>query len=193
LGYLRIIAGEFKGRRIRIAAGAPTRPTAERVREALFSILGPGLPGARVLDAYSGSGALGFEALSRGAREVVFVDADPRAVRGLRSTAEALGAGDRCVVARGAVSDTLGSGTVVGPFDLILADPPYASEERGGFLRLIVERGLLAPTGRVVIERDHRAAPADPDRPGLRLARSERYGRCTLDFYDFGPAPDSPG
>jgi 16S rRNA (guanine966-N2)-methyltransferase len=185
LGFLRIIAGEFKGRRIRVAAGAPTRPTAERAREALFSIVGPGLADTRVLHAYSGSGALGFEALSRGAREVVFVDADPRTVRGLRATAEALGAGDRSVVVLGAVSDALGAGAVVGPFDLILADPPYAGEERGQFLGLIVERGLLTPGGRVVIERDRRATPENPALPGLRLARSERYGRCTLDFYDF--------
>jgi len=134
LGSLRIIAGAFKGRRIHIAAGSTTRPTAERAREALFSILGTSVRGARVLDAYSGSGALGFEALSREAAEVVFVESDPRAVRGLRETAESFGVSDRCVVIAGRVSDHLRGGAVQGQFDLILADPPYAAGDVERFL-----------------------------------------------------------
>ena len=126
---LRIVAGEFRGRRIAVPSVPGLRPTGERVREALFSILAERPVGARVLDAYAGSGALGFEALSRGAAHVVFVESDPRAARGLEQTAAALGVADRCCVLRGRVDEVLGRGAARGPFDLILADPPWRAGE----------------------------------------------------------------
>ena len=103
MGYLRIIGGEHRGRRIAVPRGVAVRPTADRVREALFSILGPRVPGARVLDAYAGSGALGFEALSRGALEATLVEAQRRALSTLRATARELGLEGRVVLHHGRV------------------------------------------------------------------------------------------
>jgi len=180
MGRIRIIAGEFRGRRLVVPRGRQVRPTGERVREALFDILGERVAGARVLDAYAGTGALGLEALSRGAREVVFLESDRSAARLLRANVEALGAGGRC-----AVHDTDAvawlEGPRVGPaFELILADPPYAADEGS---RLVGRAaGRLAPDGWLVLERDA-ARVAVEGGEGLARFRTARYGRTCLDFY----------
>jgi 16S rRNA (guanine966-N2)-methyltransferase len=192
LGWLRIIAGELRGRRIAVPPGGTIRPTSDRAREALFSILGAEVAGARVLDAYAGTGALGFEALSRGAASAVFVEADGRAATGIEETAGRLGLSGRVAVARGAVVDLLRRGFVPGPFALILADPPYADPEREAFLEAAI--GVLAPGGLLVVERDARSEAAEAI--GLRLVRTAAYGRCRLDFYRVsvgGPAASGPG
>jgi 16S rRNA (guanine966-N2)-methyltransferase len=182
VGSLRIIAGELRGRRILVPPGG-VRPTAERVREALFSILGAAVEGAGVLDAYSGSGALGFEALSRGARHVVFMESDRVAFRALRDTAARLGLTNRCTVFHGQVEQ--GLLRAVGPlgcFDLVLADPPYGPDPGAAILPLAARR--LAPDGCIVVERDGRQAPPQhPERWGLERFREAAYGRCRLDFY----------
>ncbi len=128
---MRVVAGSFKGRRLQAPRGGRTRPTADRVREALFSALGP-VEGARVLDLYAGSGALGIEALSRGVNSVVFVERDPRAVATIRRNLETVGAEAR--VRRRDALDYLGSRTATGdgPFELVLIDPPYDSASRLG-------------------------------------------------------------
>jgi 16S rRNA (guanine(966)-N(2))-methyltransferase RsmD len=120
---VRVIAGAYKGRRLHTPAGLATRPTADRVREALFSILGP-VDGARVLDLFAGSGALGLEALSRGAAAAVFVDSDPRAVAAIRRNLEAIGV-DAAVHRRDALAYLRSASD--GPFDLVFLDPPYSS------------------------------------------------------------------
>jgi 16S rRNA (guanine966-N2)-methyltransferase len=149
---VRVVAGEFKGRRLHAPPGAATRPTADRVREALFSILGP-LDGERVLDLFAGSGALGIEALSRGAGETVFVDSSPRAVAAIRRNLEAVGVSSpvhrRDVLAHlRAASDA--------PFDLVFLDPPYssASELAGELSKLLP--AVLAKDARIVTESDKR-------------------------------------
>lgn len=164
------------------------RPTPERVREALFSILGETVRGARVLDAYSGSGALGFEALSRGAAEVVFIDAAPAAVTGLRRTAAELGLEQSCRILDGEAIDLVHRGLVEGTFRLILADPPYASHETARFLSAIAGKGLLAADGRVAVEREARSSVAEAVGAGLIHARSCRYGRTRIDFYRLADA-----
>ena len=182
MGTLRIISGELGGRRIRVPPLAGVRPTAERVREALFSILGPATTGARVLDAYSGSGALGFEALSRGAREVVFVEADRQVCRWLSSNAGILGITGRCRVVTGSVVEIL-SRISREPFDLVLADPPYAGDEAARFLPCAAAPEVLGPQGTVVLERAARA-PVIPVPSGkLVLSSTRRYGDTRLDFY----------
>jgi 16S rRNA (guanine966-N2)-methyltransferase len=189
VGYLRIIAGEYRGRRIAVPPGVEVRPTADRVREALFSILGSAVRKARVLDAYAGSGALGFEALSRGAAQATFVEADRRALRTLRANAAALGVAERCTVHHGRVIDLLGRGAVAGPFDVVFADPPYEGTEAGAFLTLAAS--ALAESGVVVVERDSRKEAAAVE--NLGRSRTARYGRCCLDFYGRAGKAGAPG
>jgi 16S rRNA (guanine966-N2)-methyltransferase len=164
---VRVVAGEFKGRPLKAPRGRRTRPTADRVREALFSILGD-VSGARVLDLFAGSGALGIEALSRGAASVTFVDKDPRAVAAVRRNLDAVGASAE--VRRG---DALGFlAAAEGTYDLVLVDPPYDSAARlGGPL---AERlpAVLAKGARVVTESDKR----EPLELPLPLARERVYG-----------------
>jgi 16S rRNA (guanine966-N2)-methyltransferase len=187
VGRLRIIAGDLRGRRISVPDRSTTRPTSDRAREALFDILGPAARGAKVLDAYAGTGALGLEALSRGAAAVLFVESDRVAARAIRDNAERLGVAGRCRTIAGDVLAVLARGVPGGPFDLVLADPPYAVADVGPFLR--AAHAVLAPGGTVVVERD-RAAAAETAGP-LACARSETYGRCRLDFYV--PVPREPG
>ncbi len=165
---------------MRVPAGARVRPTAERVREALFSILGHDLAGLVVLDAYAGSGALGFEALSRGARRATFLESDRRVAGVIRRNAQDLGVAERAVVLCGRAEDLLPRGEAGGPFDLVFADPPYVSEGREVFLRALAS--WVTPGGRVVLERDVRSEPAVGGR-AFGLVRTARYGRVCLDFY----------
>jgi 16S rRNA (guanine966-N2)-methyltransferase len=148
---VRIVAGRYKGRRLRMPRGAPTRPTADRVREALFSMLGD-VSGARVLDLYAGSGALGIEALSRGADSAVFVERDPRAAAAIRANIDAVGANGE--VRRQDVLGFLASDHR--PFDLVFCDPPYDSGPR--IAGQLAERlpALLAEGARTVTESDKR-------------------------------------
>jgi len=155
------------------------------VREALFSILGPDLTGARVLDAYAGSGALGFEALSRGAAEATFVEPAPAAVRRLEENVRALGVEAVVTVIRGRVLEHLARASH--PYGLILADPPYELQEEPAFLRAAAIR--LSREGILVLERDIHGAPlAVP--AGLRHTRTARYGSNCLEFYAPVPGDD---
>ncbi|OLC43960.1 MAG: 16S rRNA (guanine(966)-N(2))-methyltransferase RsmD [Gemmatimonadetes bacterium 13_1_40CM_3_65_8] len=125
---LRIIAGEFKGRRLKVPSGRTVRPTGDRVREAWFSILQQAIPGARVLDLFAGSGALGFEALSRGAVSVDFVETRRSSLAILKANSEALKVEDRVTIHR---TDAVRFAERLEPgqFDVAFADPPYASDE----------------------------------------------------------------
>ena len=151
LARLRIVAGEFKGRRLRAPRGQRTRPTADRVREALFSMLGQ-VTGVRVLDLYAGSGALGLEALSRGAASAVFVERDPRATAVIVANLGSLGV--EAEVRRQDVLRFLARAQ--GGFDLVFCDPPYDSGPR--IAGTLAERlpPVLAPNARIVTESDKR-------------------------------------
>jgi len=183
---LRIIAGQLRGRRIAVPANSSVRPTPERVREALFSILGDRVDGARVLDAFAGSGALGFEALSRGAARVVFLEGDRRVAAGLRANAAALAVEARCEVVEGRLPATPSRVAVGGPFELILADPPYAEAGPEGAAALEALARLLAPGGMLVWERASRGA--GPECARLGRARTRRYGNTALDLFEPEPA-----
>ncbi len=123
---MRVIAGEHGGRRLRTLAGRALRPTQDRIRESLFGVLGDEVAGARVLDLFAGSGALGIEALSRGAAAAVFVDRDPRALAVIRRNLDDLRLTDRARILRGLLpADLKRVLSAHGPFDIILADPPY--------------------------------------------------------------------
>jgi 16S rRNA (guanine966-N2)-methyltransferase len=148
---VRVVAGEFRGRRLAAPRGVRTRPTADRVREALFSMLDD-VSGARVLDLYAGSGALGIEALSRGAGSAVFVDRDPRAVAAIERNLESLGL-EQEVLRQDAVRFLA---RAEGTFDLVFCDPPYDSASR---LAGPLAQGLPALTSehaRIVTESDKR-------------------------------------
>lgn len=185
MGRLRIIAGELKGRRLEVVDGRGLRPTPERVREALFSILADRPTGAQVLDAYAGSGALGFEALSRGARHVIFVDSSRSAVRALQRGQSDLGCLDRSRVVEGDVVRLLHHGALAGPFDLVLADPPYGTGEHGRFLEALGRHRPVVPGGLLILEDETRKnQTADPDPPGFSHFRRAVYGGTALNFYE---------
>jgi 16S rRNA (guanine966-N2)-methyltransferase len=168
---VRIVAGEWGGRRLQAPPGAATRPTSDRVREALFSVLGERVAGARVLDLFAGSGALGLEALSRGAAEATFVDAAPGAVRAVRANLAALGA-DAEVRRQDARRFLDGASAAARQYDLVFLDPPYRLAET--LARELSERvpAVLAPGAAVVAESDRRS-PLHLDLP---LHDERRYG-----------------
>jgi 16S rRNA (guanine(966)-N(2))-methyltransferase RsmD len=171
-----VIAGRWGGRRLRAPAGAATRPTSDRVREALFAILGERVEGARVLDLYAGSGALGIEALSRGAAEATFVDSAPAAVRAIRANLEALGA--EAEVRRADAGRFLRSASGEGRhYDLVFLDPPYRLAERLGRELSEALPAVLAPGGLAISESDRRSVlnldmtPTDERRYGDTVIR----------------------
>jgi 16S rRNA (guanine966-N2)-methyltransferase len=152
----RIIAGEAGGRRLTVPPGEAVRPTSDRVKESVFSALGTGrLVRARVLDLYAGSGALGLEALSRGAAEALLVDRDHAAARAIRSNIETLGFEGRAVFRQAPVATLLAGPPPGGPFDLVLADPPYdtPSADVEEVLRRLVEGEWVTPDATLVVER----------------------------------------
>jgi len=187
---MRVIAGTLGGRRLRAPAGRATRPTSDRVREALFSMLGE-LDGARVLDLFAGSGALGIEALSRGAAHAVFVERDAGAAAVLRENLRALGVGPeraelRHADARAALRHASASGET---YDLVFIDPPYgeASTWSPRLAALLPE--LLAPGGRAVAESDRRR----PLALGLPVETERRYGDTSITIHrNRCPAPNAP-
>jgi len=175
---MRIIAGEWRGRRLAAPEGVATRPTGDRVRETLFSMLASrlgSLEGLRVADVYAGSGALGLEALSRGAASATFVEQDPKALAAIRANVEALGAGDRArVLARTAQNLPAGEG-----FDLVFADPPYGPGSGTQALRHILAAGWASPGAWIAIETE-RGDPVDPRECSLEAERDVGRARITI-------------
>jgi 16S rRNA (guanine966-N2)-methyltransferase len=168
---MRVIAGNWGGRGLQAPRGDATRPTSDRVREALFSVLGARVEGARVLDLFAGSGALGLEALSRGAAEATFVDSAPAAIRAVRANLEALGG--VAEVRRADARRYLGSASAAArQYDLVFLDPPYRLAGRLGSELTAALPAVLAPGAAVVAESDRRA-PLDL---GLPLEDERRYG-----------------
>jgi 16S rRNA (guanine966-N2)-methyltransferase len=168
---MRVIAGRWGGRRLQAPAGRSTRPTSDRVREALFSVLGERVAGAEVLDLFAGSGALGLEALSRGAAGATFVDSAPGALRALRANVEALGASAEVV--RADARRFLGSASATArQYDLVFLDPPYRLAGRLGRELSEALPPVLAPDAVVVSESDRRS-PLDIQLP---LHDERRYG-----------------
>jgi len=169
---MRIVGGEWRGRIIKAPRGKAVRPTLDRVREAWMSIVQLSLPGARVLDLFAGSGALGIEALSRGAASAEFVDSDPRSLGVLRENLAALDAADRATVVR---ADALAFADSLAPdsYDVVFADPPYATDAA---LRL-AERWLRAPFSSV-IGIEHARSVSMP-----AGGETRRYGDSGITFY----------
>jgi 16S rRNA (guanine966-N2)-methyltransferase len=183
---MRVIAGSHGGRRLKAPPGRATRPTSDRVREALFSMLGA-LDGLHVLDLFAGTGALGIEALSRGAGAVVFVERDQAAARVLRENLEALAIDPgRVELRRGEVLAALSTARERGEFyDLVFIDPPYADAEELGPKLSALLPPLLAPDARVVTESDRRG-PLGLEAP---IATERRYGDTSITIHT-SPCPD---
>jgi 16S rRNA (guanine966-N2)-methyltransferase len=182
---VRVVAGRLGGRRLRSVPGGATRPTSDRVREALFAVLGERVAGARVLDLFAGTGALAIEALSRGARSAVLVEQAAPAVAVIRANLDTLGLGGVATVRR-TRAETFLRGQRDGPFDLVFLDPPYAVPVGllAGLLARLA-RGALAPGAVVVVEAAARAEPP-PWPPGLLPERPRRYGDTALHLATFG-------
>ncbi|WP_091516740.1 MULTISPECIES: 16S rRNA (guanine(966)-N(2))-methyltransferase RsmD [Amycolatopsis] len=184
----RIVAGRAGGRRLRVPPQG-TRPTSERVRESLFNALQAAgeLDGARVLDLYAGSGALGLEALSRGAADAVFVESDRRALQVLRGNVAELALGG--AVRAGQVESVLAQ-PAEKPFDVVLADPPYALDagRLGAVLRALADGGWVAEDGLVVVERAQR--DGEPSWPsGFEPLRTMRHGDTALYWAEYVTSP----
>ena len=180
----RIIGGAGKGRRLKTAAGDSTRPTGARVRQSLFDILAPVIPGCRFLDAFAGNGGVGLEALSRGAAKVVLVDRSASAVVAAKENARALAhARGEVLVFRQDAATAIGALADQGMrFDVVYLDPPYASDLYEPLLSVLGEGPLLAEDGVVVAEHFHKRAL--PERIGaLVRTREKRVGDHCLSFY----------
>jgi len=177
---LRISGGEWKGHHF--ATPGHIRATEQKVRQALFNILQARIPGARVLDGFAGSGALGLEALSRGARSVLFMEADPVCVRVLQANLSRIDR-SRCELVRGDVLRNLRRvAQAHPPFDVVLFDPPYDAGLEKKVLNAVQGCAILAPAGIVCVEHASRDEP--PRSLGsLTLTKQHRYGGTVLSFY----------
>jgi 16S rRNA (guanine966-N2)-methyltransferase len=183
---MRIVAGRWRGRQLRAPEGESTRPTSDRVREALFSslvsMLGPDLGGGAVLDAFAGSGALGLEALSRGACQATFVENDQAARSVLAANIAALGAESltRVVPGDALLTTTLAMARTGGPFALLLLDPPYriSSAQVAGLMTALEGEGSLMPGAVVVYEHATASRPVAPD--VFEIERTRQYGSTSV-------------
>jgi len=180
---LRITGGDLKGRKLAVPPGQAVRPTAERAREALFNRLTHGgfggdaasiLEGARVLDLCCGTGALAFEALSRGAAQAVLAEFDPATLRLARDNARALGETERCTF----LASKLPAGVPAGPFDLVFFDPPYASDLYEPVLAALAHKGTVRPGGLISVEAGAKETFAIP--AAFTLLHEQRYGAARL-------------
>ena len=174
----RITGGSLGSRKLRSPKGPNVRPTPGRVKESLFSILIHRLEGSRVLDLFAGTGAIGFEAASRGAARVVSVEAQRDVALAIEEAAKNLGVDD--VVTGFPAPAERALYRLEGPFDIVYLDPPYADPVPLNVFRLLRERALLAPDALVVYE--HAAKRILPDIPGYRSSREEVYGDVALAF-----------
>lgn len=175
---MRVVAGTLASRRLHAVPGNATRPTSDRVKEALFSILGD-VSDARVLDLYAGTGSLGIEALSRGAARAAFVERGPAARKILALNLHELALEDRTVVVGTGAAQARGRLVPHGPFDLVFCDPPYADvDDAMTAIDLLVE--LLAPGARVVVEHAKKDAPASGK---VALVERRIYGDTGLSFF----------
>ena len=176
---MRIIAGEQKGHAIFAPKGLETRPTSDRVRENVFNIVAPWVEGARVLDLYAGSGAMGLEALSRGATSAVFVEAEPPAIRAIERNLEKLGLTGARVVRLDASTGLAQEAASGRKYDLVLADPPYSMTDFDALARYLPL--VLSEDGLVVLES---AAKTEPELAGLAVRSTRKYGSTRVTVFE---------
>lgn len=189
---MRIIGGTSRGRRLAGPADPGTRPTAGQVKEALFNILAEKIPGARFLDLFAGAGAVGIEALSRGAGSATFVEIHPSACRLLRDNLRRCGFEDAASIRQVSAVRFLQqhvTDQAAPPYDIVFLDPPYHTEEGGKILPALGRSAIIPRDGVVVIEHFHKTRLAD--RIGhLALIKSYRYGDTFLSMYQCAPVEE---
>ena len=188
---MRIIAGALKGRRLAAPTWDGLRPTSDKLRETLFNVIANRMENARFLDGFAGTGAVGLEALSRGAAHVTFIERDPRACRLIEQNAERCGVTGGYIIVRGGFDEKesrasrasarrSSEGPPLGPFDVIFLDPPYADPVIGDAMRAAVT--WLSPSGLLIVEHAARDPIAEP--PGMRLTRDLKSGDSALAFME---------
>lgn len=189
-----MIAGAYRGRSLRAVAGAEVRPTSDRLRETLFNILSPSIRGSRFLDLCAGSGAVGIEALSRGASHVTFIESSRRARSSIEANLRTLGIADGArLITRDALTALKHLAEMSEQFDLVFFDPPYASELYDNVLSKLAESNLIGPDSIVIVEHraKHRLAASFSH---LKLYRQVKQGESAFSFYkledDLETAPD---
>jgi 16S rRNA (guanine(966)-N(2))-methyltransferase RsmD len=177
---MRIIAGTNKGRRLKAPTWAGVRPTSDKLRETLFNIIAARVPDARVLDVFAGSGALGLEAISRGASRAVFIEQDPRAAQLIDHNATLCGVRERCAIIRDAAARALQQPIDGDPFDLVMLDPPYDFER----LPAVLDGAALhlAPGGLLILE--HAARRTLPAFSSAHAFRTVRSGDSALTLFE---------
>jgi 16S rRNA (guanine966-N2)-methyltransferase len=178
---VRIIAGERKGHTIHAPKGLATRPTSDRVRENVFNIVAPWIEEARVLDLYAGSGAMGLEALSRGAKSALFIEAELDAVRAIENNLDRLRLTGATVLRRDVISGLAQEATAGRKYDLVLADPPYEMTAYDALARYLPR--VLADDGLLVLES---AVRTEPELRGLAVRTTRRYGSARVTVFEHG-------
>ncbi len=176
---MRIIAGDRKGHTIFAPKGGETRPTSDRVRENVFNIVAPWVEGARVLDVYAGSGAMGLEALSRGAQAAVFIESDAEAVRAIERNLDKLRLTGATVLRRDAGTGLAQEAAAGRKYDLVLVDPPYAMTDYDTLAKYLPR--VLADDGLLVLESDVRTEPQLPD---LTVRTTRKYGSTRVTVFE---------
>ncbi len=184
---MRIISGEYRGRKLLTPENQDIRPTSDKVREAVFNILMNDIYGAVCLDLFAGTGGLGIEALSRGADRCYFGDSSREAIRIVRANLRTCGAEDRAEVVPGDYRKVLGR--LKGPLDIVFLDPPYRAGLYASCLELIDSLDLLAPDGIIVAERETRVTLPD-EAAGFMKVKTRRYGKTSIDLYRRPSASD---
>ena len=183
---MRIIAGQFKGRRLQPVPGDQVRSTADRVKESLFNILMHDVPNAVVLDLFCGAGTLGLEAVSRGAQSALFVDESAKSLKKTMDNVKHVGAESKCTALRfDALTALKQAGKRDYRFTLILADPPYGAGWPARILRAVAESTCRSDEGVLVIEHHKKDAPGE-DPPGFSLWTTRRFGDTVLSFWRWG-------
>lgn len=181
---MRVIAGSYKGRRLQPPSGLEVRPTSDRVRESLFSILSPSIEGARLLDLYAGTGAVGLEALSRGAKCVVFVEQKRSSLHTLRENLKRCQNPPEAIVIPSNVRHVFRHSEFLkwAPYNIVFADPPYHIGEASEILSMVTSRLPLTEEGMLIFEhRSHANLPREVN--GFQQVRQARFGDTTLSFF----------
>jgi 16S rRNA (guanine966-N2)-methyltransferase len=177
---MRIIAGSLKGRKLEAPDWEGLRPTSDKLRETLFNVIASRVPEATVLDVFAGSGAIGFEALSRGASRAVFIDNDRRAASLIAANATRCGVNERCVIIRDAAERVLQIPIDGDPFDLVMLDPPYTFDALADAVHAAAPH--LAPGGLLILEHATRRVP--PTLSGVTPVRTVRSGDSSLTMFE---------